>query len=93
MMIWLMYDNVTQGPREYSSETIYTQGTIRQVAQGTNIQQMDLNKLWSHCIDCWATIQKIPTALTINPDSGYVLWSAPPIEWIWVQEGNILGCL
>ena len=54
---------------------------------------MSLNVFWSHHIDGWANIQKSPTALTINPDSGYVLRPAPPIKWIGVQEGNFLELL
>ena len=84
------YDDVTQGPGEDSSETMYTQGTIGQVIQGTNVQRMNFNKLWSHCIDGQTTIQKSPTAFTINRDSGHVVRSAPLIKWIGVQEGNFL---
>ena len=54
------YDYITQGPGEYSFESIYTQGTIRQVAQGTNIQRMNIYKLWGCSIDGWTTIQKEP---------------------------------
>ena len=54
---------------------------------------MNLNELWGHCIDGWATIQKSPTALTINLDFGYVLWTAPSIKWIQVQDVNFLRCL
>ena len=32
------YDDITLGPGKYSFKTIYTQGTIGQVTQGTNIQ-------------------------------------------------------
>ena len=39
------YGDVTQGPGKYFSETIYTQSAIGQVAQGTNIQRMNLEKL------------------------------------------------
>ena len=54
---------------------------------------MNLKELWSHCIDGWVTIQKSPTVLTINPDSGYVLRSAPLITRIRVQKGNFPGHL
>ena len=79
------YDDVIQGPREYSSETIYTQGAVSQVTQGTNVQRKSLNKLWGHHIDGQATIQKNPTALTNNPELGYVLRSTPLSKWIGVQ--------
>ena len=54
---------------------------------------MNLNKLWGHHIDGQATFQKSPTALNINPDSGYVLRSALLIKWIRALEGNFLGHL
>ena len=50
------YDDITQGLREYFSETICTQGAIGQVTQGTHTQWMSLNKPWGHCIDGQATI-------------------------------------
>ena len=86
------YDDVTQGPGKYSSKIIDTQGAIHQVIQRTKIQRMSLNKPWGHCIDDQATIQKSPTALTINLDHGYVLGSTPLSNWIEVQEGKFLGC-
>ena len=69
------------------------QGAIGQVIQGTNVQRTNLNRLWGHCIDGQATIQKSPTAVTINPDPGYVLRSILPSKWIRVQEENFLRCL
>ena len=84
------YDDVTQKLEEYSSKAIYTQGAICQVTKGTNIQRTNVNKLWSHCIDDWANIQKSPAALPINPDPGCVLRSTIPSKWIRVQEGSFL---
>ena len=75
----LPYDYITWEPGEYSSKPIYTQGAIRQVAHGTNIQRMNIYKLWGHSIDGWTTIQKSSTVLTINQDPGDVLWSVLPI--------------
>ena len=37
-------------------------------------------------------MQKSPTALTLNLDTGYVLGSTPPGKWVRVQERNLLGC-
>ena len=87
------YDDVTQGLGEYSSKTIDTQSAVSQVTQGINVQRMSLNEPWGHHIDGWATIQKSPTALTINLDLGYVLGSTPLSKWIGVQEGNFLEYL
>ena len=84
------YDDVTQGLEEYSSKAIYTQGDIGQVNQGTNIQRTNLNELWGHHIDGWATSQKNPTVPTINPDLGYILRPTSLSKWIGVQEGNFL---
>ena len=54
---------------------------------------MSLNELLGHHIDGRDIIQKSPTALTINPDLGYVLRSTPLSKWIGVQEGDILRLL
>ena len=58
------YDDMNQGPGEYSSKTIYTQGAVGQVAQRTNVQRTSLDEFWGHCIDGGAIIHKISTALT-----------------------------
>ena len=42
------YDNIAQRSGVYSSKTIYTQGTIWQVTQRTNIQRMNVNRFWSY---------------------------------------------
>ena len=87
------YDDVTQELGEYSIKTIYTQGAIGQVVQGTAIQRTGLNEVWGHCIDGQATIQKSPTAHSINADLGYVLRPTPLSKQIRVQEGSFLGYL
>ena len=72
----------------YSSKTIYTQGTIQQVTQRTNIQRMNTDKFQGCWIDGGAIVPESPTALTIDFDLGYVLRSTPMRKWIWVSEGS-----
>ena len=54
---------------------------------------MSLHELWDHCIDGRAIVQEGPTALIINSNLGYVLWSIPTSEWVRVQEGSLLWYL
>ena len=86
------YDNKAQRSGVYSSKTIYTQGTIWQVTQRTNIQRTNLDEFQDYWIDGGAAVQEDPTALTIDFDLSYVLRSTQMSKSIWAQEGNFPKC-
>ena len=52
-----------------------------------DVQRSSFDKIWGHCIDGRNIVQESSTVLTINPNLGYVFWSTPTTEGVWIQEG------